>query len=256
MCCWALGTVPGLQFVGLCHGVQTTMDLIASYIGVQEGRDRLRRRRHQPHGLVPPPGAPGRGPLPAAQGQLREAGLLREREGARRGHAPLRLLHDREHGPPLRVPALLPQEPEGAGRSTATSRPSAARPAPTTSTARCSPRSSQKIDPLSIESTKLGPRSAEYCSHIIEAKETGRVFRLNGNVRNDGYITNLPQRLLRRGADLRGPDGPAPDRASATCRRSCAALNMTNVLVQGLTVEAALHGRPGAGRCRPWRSTR
>ena len=32
MCCWALGRVPGLQFVGLCHGVQTTMDLIASYI--------------------------------------------------------------------------------------------------------------------------------------------------------------------------------------------------------------------------------
>ena len=24
MCCWALGTVNGLRFVGLCHGVQTT----------------------------------------------------------------------------------------------------------------------------------------------------------------------------------------------------------------------------------------
>ena len=34
MCCWALGRVPGLQFIGLCHGVQTTMDLIASYVGV------------------------------------------------------------------------------------------------------------------------------------------------------------------------------------------------------------------------------
>ena len=34
MCCWALGRVPGLQFVGLCHGVQTTMDLIASYVGL------------------------------------------------------------------------------------------------------------------------------------------------------------------------------------------------------------------------------
>ena len=33
MCCWALGTVEGLRFVGLCHGVQTTMDLIASYTG-------------------------------------------------------------------------------------------------------------------------------------------------------------------------------------------------------------------------------
>jgi len=25
MCCWALGKVPGLKFVGLCHGVQTTI---------------------------------------------------------------------------------------------------------------------------------------------------------------------------------------------------------------------------------------
>ena len=36
MCCWALGRVPGLHFVGLCHGVQTTMDLIASYVGVKK----------------------------------------------------------------------------------------------------------------------------------------------------------------------------------------------------------------------------
>ena len=50
----------------------------------------------------------------------------------------------------------------------------------------------QKLDPLSIESTKLGARSAEYCSHIIEAEVTGHPFRLNGNIRNDGFITNLP----------------------------------------------------------------
>ena len=36
MCCWALGTVSGLRFVGLCHGVQTTMDLIASYVGAKK----------------------------------------------------------------------------------------------------------------------------------------------------------------------------------------------------------------------------
>ncbi|HOJ40931.1 MAG TPA: alpha-glucosidase/alpha-galactosidase, partial [bacterium] len=36
MCCWALGRVPGLSFVGLCHGVQTTLDLIASYTGVKK----------------------------------------------------------------------------------------------------------------------------------------------------------------------------------------------------------------------------
>jgi alpha-galactosidase len=35
-CCWGLGTVEGLNFVGLCHGVQTTMDLIASYTGCRK----------------------------------------------------------------------------------------------------------------------------------------------------------------------------------------------------------------------------
>ena len=101
-----------------------------------------------------------------------------------------------------------------------------------------------KTDPLSIESTKLGPRSAEYCSYILEASETGKLFRLNGNVRNDGYITNLPARLLRRGAGLRRQDAASTRRSSATCRPQCAALNMTNVLVQGLAVEAGLTGDP------------
>ena len=33
MVCWALGTT-GVNFVGLCHGVQTTLDLISGYVGV------------------------------------------------------------------------------------------------------------------------------------------------------------------------------------------------------------------------------
>ena len=46
---------------------------------------------------------------------------------------------------------------------------------------------------LSFETEELRPRSAEYCSHILEAMETGELFKLNGNVINKGYITNLPQ---------------------------------------------------------------
>jgi alpha-galactosidase len=100
-----------------------------------------------------------------------------------------------------------------------------------------------KTDPLSIESTKLGPRSAEHCSHIIEAKETGVVFRLNGNIRNDGYITNLPN-----GCCVEVPIYVDRTGLHATVVGSlpaqCAALNMTNVLVQGLTVEASFTGDP------------
>jgi alpha-galactosidase len=100
-----------------------------------------------------------------------------------------------------------------------------------------------KTEPLSIESTKLGPRSAEYCSHIIEAKEIGDVFRLNGNIRNDGYIANLPG-----GCCVEVPIYVDRTGLHATVVGNlppqCAALNMTNVLVQGLTVEASLTGDP------------
>jgi alpha-galactosidase len=99
----------------------------------------------------------------------------------------------------------------------------------------------KKLDPLSIESTKLGKRSAEYCSHIIEAMETGEIFRLNGNIRNDGYIENLPN-----GCCVEVPIYVDRMGLHAThvgnLPRPLAALNMTNVLVQGLSVEAALTG--------------
>jgi alpha-galactosidase len=100
-----------------------------------------------------------------------------------------------------------------------------------------------KTDPLSIESTALGRRSAEYCSHIIEAKETGEVFRLNGNVRNDGFITNLPQGCCVEVPIYVDRLGLHPT-VVGNLPPQCAALNMTNVLVQGLTVEASFTGDP------------
>jgi alpha-galactosidase len=100
-----------------------------------------------------------------------------------------------------------------------------------------------KTDPLSIESTELGSRSAEYCSHIIEAMETGVPFRFNGNIRNDGYITNLPQ-----GCCVEVPIYADRTGLNATVVGNlpvqCAALNMSNVQVQGLVVEASFSGDP------------
>ena len=100
-----------------------------------------------------------------------------------------------------------------------------------------------RTDPLSIESTKLGRRSAEYCSHIIEAKETGQMFRLNGNIRNDGYITNLPAGCCVEVPIYVDRMGLHPT-VVGNLPVQCAALNMTNVLVQGLTVEASFTGDP------------
>jgi alpha-galactosidase len=100
-----------------------------------------------------------------------------------------------------------------------------------------------RMDPLSIESTRLGPRSAEYCSHIIEALETGEIFRLNGNIRNDAYITNLPNGCCVEVPIYVDKTGLHPA-VIGNLPPQCAALNMTNVLVQGLAVEASFTGDP------------
>ena len=72
-------------------------------------------------------------------------------------------------------------------------------------------------------SPKLGTRSVEYCSYILEARETGDAFRLNGNVRNDGYITNLPQGCCVEVpvfVDAHGPASDARRRPAAAVRRA------------------------------------
>src|SRR5258708_34853546 len=100
-----------------------------------------------------------------------------------------------------------------------------------------------KTDPLSIESTALAPRSAEYCSHIIEAKETGEVFRLNGNVRNDGYISNLPAGCCVEGPIFVDRLG-LPPTVVGNLPPPCAAPNMNNILDHGVTAAGRVNGDP------------
>ena len=184
------------------------------------------------------------GPVPdLLKANFEKPGYYAQREGARRGHAPFRLLHDREHRPPLGVPALVPQEQEGAGPVLRRAGLRRRDRRLLQVLQRCSTRSSRRWTRSRSRSTKLGPRSAEYCSHIIEAEETGDIFRLNGNVRNDGYITNLPNGCCVEVPIYVDRTGLHPTVVGAL-PRPLAALNMTNVLVQGLSVEAALRGDP------------
>jgi alpha-galactosidase len=69
------------------------------------------------------------------------------------------------------------------------------------------------------------------------------VFRLNGNVRNDGYITNLPNGCCVEVPIYVDRLGLHPT-VVGNLPAQCAALNMTNILVQGLTVEASFTGDP------------
>jgi alpha-galactosidase len=101
----------------------------------------------------------------------------------------------------------------------------------------------RNVDYLAYENPKISRRSVEYCSYILEAMETDVPFRLNGNVRNDGLITNLPQGCCVEVPVYVDRRGLRPLRVGAL-PPPCAALNQSNVTVQTLAVEAALTGDP------------
>lgn len=99
------------------------------------------------------------------------------------------------------------------------------------------------VDYLEFESSKITGRSVEYCSYILEAMETGQPFSLNGNVRNDGYITNLPTGCCVEVPVVVDGTGLHPQKVG-DLPIQCAAMNQSNVSVQQLSGEAALVGDP------------
>ena len=84
-------------------------------------------------------------------------------------------------------------------------------------------------------------RGKEHASYIIEALETGRVYRGHFNVQNGSTISNLPADAIvevpgyvdRNGVSIPSV-GPLPLGCAAVCNAS--------ISVQRLSVEAALHG--------------
>jgi alpha-galactosidase len=84
-------------------------------------------------------------------------------------------------------------------------------------------------------------RSHEYGSMIIEAIETNRPIKINGNVPNRGLITNLPHGCCVEVPCLVDGSGIQPTYVGALPTQ-LAALNRTNINVQELIVEASLTG--------------
>lgn len=241
MICWALGTTR-VSFVGLCHGVQTTMDLISGYVGVPKaeidflcaginhmawflrlehrGKDLypiLRERFEQPEYYV----------NEKVRGEtLRHFGYMMTEST---GHLSEYLPYFRKNQKALN---LYCDEPAFGGETAAYLK-------------WCKYVASKydAKDILADEPTCLPSRSIEYGSYVIEAMETGKTFKLNGNVRNEGMITNLPADCCAEGpiyVDRLGLHktvvGDLPPQ--------CAALNLTNINVQRLAVEAAMSGDP------------
>lgn len=84
-------------------------------------------------------------------------------------------------------------------------------------------------------------KSHEYGAPVIHAIETGKDLVIWGNVLNTGLITNLPENSCVEVPCLVNKSGIQPCYVGQLPSQ-LAALNMTNVNVQQLTVEAALTG--------------
>ena len=240
MVCWSLG-IEGVNFVGLCHGVQTTLDLISGYCGVpkkeidflcaginhmgwfldirHEGRDlypTLRARFEEPGYYI---NEKVRGEV------IRNFGYFCTEST---GHLSEYLPYFRKNQKAL---DLYCDEPGFGGEINAN----------LTFERHVAEKYSDRL--LKNEPIELPPRSIEYCSYIIEAICTGVPFRFNGNVINNGMIANLPQDCCVEGpmqADALGIHRQVVGKIPS----HLAALNQTNISVQRLTVEAAYSGDP------------
>jgi len=83
-------------------------------------------------------------------------------------------------------------------------------------------------------------RSNEYASRIMEAVVTGTPYQIGGNILNKGFlISNLPEDACVEVPCLVNGYGVNPCRVGPLPVQ-CAAMNMTNINVQLLTIEAAV----------------
>jgi len=238
--CLALGKATGVPFVGLCHGVQTTLDLLAGYCGVPKEEitftcgginhmDWFLTLQHKGRDLYPHLREVFEKPEyyknEKVRGEVfRHFGYFMTEST---GHLSEYLPWFRKNAKAL---DLYCDEPSFGGESGAYYKYSKALAV-----------KYAKHDPLEFEEPKIESRSVEYCSYIMEAVVTGTPFRFMGNVRNEGYITNLPDGCCVEVPTFADSCGFHPTRIGALPPQ-LAACCMSNVQEQILTAEAALTG--------------
>jgi alpha-galactosidase len=241
MICWAIGQTK-VPFVGLCHGVQTTLDLISGYLDVpKEQIDYLAAGiNHMAWFLKIMHNGKDMYPLLRERFELPEYYVNEKVRGEvfrhfgyfmteSTGHLSEYLPYFRKNQKAL---DLYCDEPAFGGETGAY-----------LNWCKYVAGKYEGQQILSDEATHLPKRSIEYGSYIIEALEIGKTFKLNGNVINDGMISNLPSDCCAEYplyVDRTGIHktfvGDLPSQ--------CAALNLTNINVQRLAVEAGLSGDP------------
>ena len=244
--CLALGQATDVAFVGLCHGVQTTLDLIAGYCGVpkEEISYTCGGINHMDWFLSLVHAPTGRDLYPALREVFERPEYYKNEKvrGEVFRHFGFFMTestgHLSEYVPWFRSSAAgraaYCDEPGFGGESGAYytySKALAAKYA--------------QHDPLEYETTAIAGRSVEYCSYIMEAVTTGRPFRFMGNVPNDGYVDNLPDVACVEVPTFADDTGLHPTRVGSLPAQ-CAAACMTNVNVQILSALAALEADPEA----------
>lgn len=96
----------------------------------------------------------------------------------------------------------------------------------------------EEYQKLLSEGVKEHTRSHEYASYIMEAVLTNKPYEIGGNVLNNGLITNLPKEACVEVPCLVNSSGVHPCFVG-DLPVQLAAMNMTNINVQLLTIEAA-----------------
>jgi alpha-galactosidase len=242
MLCLAIGLSSKVRFVGLCHGVQTTLDLLSRYAGVRKEEIEYLAAGINHMAWFLKLEKQGRDLYPAILANLEKPEYyVNEKvrgEVARHfgyfctessGHLSDYLAWFRKNEAALKRYCDQPGLGGESGFSYAFGRMMEEKYGHT--------------DYLQYESGNLAPRSVEYCSYILEALEAGKVFRFNGNVMNEGYITNLPLESCVEVPVFADRLGLHPVRVGRL-PGPLAAMNQSNITVQQLGVEAALAGDP------------
>ena len=241
--CTTLARATGMKFVGLCHGVQTTMDLISGYTGYPKDEidfinaginhmDWVLTLTHKGKDIYPilkeNMEKPEYFKNEKVRGEvMRHSGyFMTESTGHLSEYLPWFRSSERalkrycdepmfggEHGAYLKFGRMIQEK-------------------------------FRTTDVLSIESGELEPRSKEYCSFIIEAIVTGNPFRFSGNVSNaEGYIGNLPKDAAVEVPVYADQYGLHPTYIG-DLPLHLAAMNQSNITVQSLAAQAAIDGDP------------
>lgn len=255
MLCWAVNEVTSIRNVGLCHSVQGTSERLAQYMDIPyeelsywvAGINhmawflRLERNHEDVYPLLrkrleewDAAGGDGRDDLATKDRRSWARDTVRREIFRRFGYYVTESTHHMSEYTPyfrrtlglMEAYALSPR----AERMKEVAGPS---------------RREQRMQEIARKARGEEPipmeRSTEYSSRIIEACETDRVIRINGNVGNADLITNLPRDCVVEVPCLVDALGIHPCYVG-DLPPQLAGLNRSNISVQELAVKAALEG--------------